>query len=352
MSERNATPASARGLVMLQLIGSRATQVMALMVRMDLADAIGDGESDLDELSRSCEIAPELLNRLLRALTSLGLCVESAPGKFALTDAGALLRKKHPDSLYEFVRFHTSPVTLQPWTLLEHSIRTGRPAFDKYFGTPLYQYFANDPELSAQFNAAMHEESRTAAGAVAEHYDFSPFGVVTDIGGGDGTLITTILKHNPGLNGVVFDTAEGAAQAAGTVRAAGLGRRCTIATGDFFDTIPAGSDLYLLKSTIHNWNDERAVTILRNCRAAMSDHGRLLIIDVVLPDRAAPDSAELDPYIKDLQMLVLVGGQERTRAEFDQLCAQAGLTITDVVPLPPHVGLSIIEIAPTEVSPA
>jgi cyclopropane fatty-acyl-phospholipid synthase-like methyltransferase len=346
MAEWNATQAGARGLVMRQLSGSRVTLLLTLMVRMDLADAIGDGESDLDELSRSYEIAPELLNRLLRALASLGMCVESAPGKFALTDAGALLRRKHPDSLYEFARFHTSPVTLQPWTHLEHSIRTGRPAFDETFGMPIYQYFAHNPELSARFNAAMHEESRTAADAVAEHYDFSPFSVVTDIGGGDGTLITAILKRNPGLNGVVFDTAEGSAQTADTVRAAGLDGRCTIATGDFFDTIPSGSDLYLLKSTIHNWNDERAAAILRNCRAAMSDNGRLLIIDSVLPDTAALDSAELNPYIKDLQMLVLVGGQERTRAEFDQLCARAGLTITDVVPLPPHVGLGMIEIAP------
>lgn len=345
MTELNATQAAARGLLMRLGGGSRVTQVVTLMVRMDLADAIGDGESDLDELSRSYEIAPELLNRLLRALTSLGLCVESAPGKFALTDAGALLRRKHPDSQYEFLRFHTSPVTLQPWTLLEHSIRTGRPAFDETFGMPIYPYFANNPELSAQFNAAMHEESRTAADAVAEHYDFSPFSMVTDIGGGDGTLITAILKRNPGLGGVVFDTPEGAAQTADRVRAAGLDGRCTIATGDFFDTIPAGSDLYLLKSTVHNWNDERATTILRNCRTAMSNNARLLIIDTVLPDTATLDSAELNPYLKDLQMLVLVGGQERTRAEFDQLCTQAGLTITDVVPLPPRIGLSIIEIA-------
>ncbi|AXB41386.1 methyltransferase [Amycolatopsis albispora] len=336
----------ARGTLMRRLFGSRATEVVALMARMDLADAIGDGVADAEVLARSYDLAPDRLHRLLRALTSLGMCAESAPGKFTLTEAGALLRQDHPESMYDFARFHTAPETLRPWTSLERSLYTGRAAFEEHFGQPLYDHLADHPELSARFAAAMSEESRTTAETIAEHYDFGPFRTVTDIGGGDGTLITAILRRNPGLHGTVFDTAEGVAQAADRVRAAGLGDRCVITTGDFFTAVPAGSDLYLIKSTLHNWDDEHAVRILRSCRAALGEHGRLLIIDVLLPERVGPDPAGLNPYIKDLQMLVLVGGQERTLADFDRLTAAAGLAIGSVVALPAHVGLSLIEARP------
>ncbi|MFE5742520.1 methyltransferase [Streptomyces celluloflavus] len=346
MAEWNAAQLKARRTLMQRLFGSRITEVVSLAARMDLPDAIGEGESAATDLARRYEIPPEQMNRLLRALASQGLCEERAPGKFALTDVGSLLRKEHPGSLYDFARFHTAPETLRPWTRLEDSIRTGRTAFDEHFGRPLYEYLADEPELTALFNAAMSEESRETADTVVEHFDFGPYTTVTDIGGGDGTLIIAILERHPGLNGVIFETVEGAAQSAGTLKAAGLDGRCAVATGDFFDAVPAGSDLYVIKSVIHNWNDERAAAILRNCRAAMSAESRLLIIDVVLPELVTPDTVGLDPYIKDLQMLVLVGGKERTRADFDQLCAQAGLTITRVVPLPSHVGLSVIEIAP------
>ncbi|MFV0129767.1 methyltransferase [Streptomyces sp. HMX112] len=346
MAEWNAAQLQARGTLLGRLFGSRVTEVVGLMARMDLADAIGDAEVDLADLARRYDIAPGQLNRLLRALASLDMCEETAPGRFRLTESGALLRKDHPDSLYAFARFHTSPVTLRPWTRLEENIRTGRTAFDEHFGMPLYEYFAQDAELTALFNTAMSQESHETAATVADHYDFGGFTEVTDVGGGDGTLIAAILDRHPGLKGVVFETVEGAAQAAGTMKAAGLEGRCRIATGDFFASVPPGSDLYVIKSVIHNWNDERAAAILRNCRAAMSDSSRLLIIDVVLPETAAPDAAGLNPYIKDLQMMVLVGGRERTRADFDALCAQADLRVTDVVPLPSHVGLSVIEIAP------
>ncbi|MEU7183641.1 MULTISPECIES: methyltransferase [Streptomyces] len=347
MTEWSTAQTDARRTLMQWVFGARATEVVSVATRMDLADTIGDGEADVTELARGYEIPPEQLNRLLRALASLGLCTEPRPGIFALTEAGSLLRKGHPASLHDFAGFHTAPVSLAPWSRLESNIRTGRTAFDEHFGMPIYEYLGNEPELSAVFNTAMSQETHRTAATLTEHYDFGRFTTVTDIGGGDGTLLASILKGRPGLSGVVFDTAEGAGQAAGTIKAAGLEKRCTVATGNFLEAIPAGADLYMIKSVIHNWDDDRAATILRNCRTAMSAGSRLLIVDVVLPETVIPDSSELNPYLKDLQMMVLVGGKERTRADFEKLCTRAGLTLTDIVTLPSHVGLSLIEAVPS-----
>jgi len=351
MAETDDERAGARSLLMQRLFGSRVTEVLAAMARLDLADAIGDGIADVHDLARSCDLPADGLHRLLRALAGLGMCEESEPGKFALTASGALLRKDHPESVYDFARFHTAPETTRPWTNLEQALRTGRPTFDEHFGSPLYEYMAGHPELSARFAAAMRGESLATADTIAEHYDFSPYRTVTDVGGGDGTLITAILRRHPDLRGTIFETPEIAERAAERVRAAGLHDRCAVVSGDFFDLVPGGADLYLVKSTLHNWDDEHVVRILSSCRTALADRGRLLVIDVVLPDRAEPDPAELNPYVKDLQMLVLLGGRERTRAHLDRLCARAGLAIDRVLPLPPHVGLSLTEVVPAPAGP-
>ncbi|KNB53318.1 methyltransferase [Streptomyces caatingaensis] len=346
MAHRSPEQHEARRLLMQWIFGSRATEVLVTALRLNLPGLLGDGEADVADLARSCDVPAAQLNRLMRALASLGLCTEPAPGRYALTEAGALLRDEHPESLGDFARFHTSPVALEPWSRLESSLRTGRTAFDEHFGVPLYAYFADKPELTATFNSAMSQESNKVAAELPVSYDFGRYGTVMDVGGGDGTLLTSILRRHEGVRGVVFESAEGAAQAAGTVKAAGLEGRCSVATGDFFRSVPAGADLYVIKSVIHNWDDERAATILRNCREAMPEHGRLIVVDVVLPETvpaASSDAPEINPYIKDLQMQILVSGKERTRADFESLCATAGLRVTDVLPLPAYTGFSIVE---------
>ncbi|MQA12068.1 MAG: methyltransferase [Pseudonocardiaceae bacterium] len=347
MTESSTVQADAHRTLMQWLWGAMATQVVSVAVRLELADAIGNDGADIDDLAKTSDIPAQRLIRLLRALVGLGLCTEARPGRFTLTPAGSLLRKQNPGSLHDYARLVAEPIVQESWARLEFSMRTGRIAFEEAFGMPAFEYLANDPELSALFNSAMSQGTREAAAVLPEHYDFSQFTTVTDVGGGDGTLLTAILKRHPDLQGVVFDTAEGAAPAAETVRAAGLSGRCTVATGDFCDAVPAGADLYLLKSVLHNWDDDRAATILGNCRAAMPTHGRLLIIDPVLPDTADSTIPAENPYLIDLDMLVLVGGKERTRADFEQLCTRAGFTIADVTALPPQNGLSVIEAAPT-----
>jgi hypothetical protein len=159
-------------------------------------------------------------------------------------------------------------------------------------------------------------------------------------------LLTAVLAHHPHLRGTVFDTADGAAQAPDTIRAAALSERCDVAHGDFFHAVRSGADLYVLKSIVHDWSDEEASRILRNCRSAIASHGRLLLIEPVLPE-LVPQNARAGIYLSDLNMLVNIGGRERTRAEFDELCDRSGFAVTRVQPLPEHVGFYTIEAAPT-----
>jgi SAM-dependent methyltransferase len=347
MTESNAVRFDARRTLMQLVFGTMATQVLGMATRMDLADAIGDNGSNIDDLAKMYDIRRERINRLVRAFASLGMCVERSPGRFALTDTGSLLRKDNPGSLHDFVQLMTEPVIQEAWLHTESSIRTGRTAFDEVFGMPVFKYFADKPELSALFNSAMSQRTQAegVATTLSEKYDFSRFSTVVDVGGGDGTLLTAILKCYPHLHGVVFDTVEGVAQAADTVKAAGLSERCTVTAGDVFDSLPVGADLYLLKSVIHMWDDDRAATILERCRAVLPPHGRLLIIEPILPETVYVDASE-NLYLTDLHMLGVVGGKERTRTDFEQLCTRSGFTVSMSFRLAPQVDFCLIDAAP------
>lgn len=335
----------ARRRLMQLVFGGMAVHVVGTAARMNIAQAIGDEGAAAEDIAGIHGVPTQRMTRLLRALAALGLCAETDPGSFVLTEAGMLLRDDHPGSVRSIVRMFTDPVMLGGWPQLETAVRTGRTTFDDVFGRPFFEHLATEPELSALFNTSMSQGTRAVAAALPEAYDFDRYTTVTDVGGGDGTLLTAILGRSRDLHGVVFDTAEGAAQAGDTISAAGLAGRCTVVTGDFFETVPAGADLYMLKSIIHDWDDDRASTILETCRAALPADGRVLIIEPILPDTVPP---EVPPgfYLSDLNMLVNVGGRERTRADFEHLCASSGLAVTAVEPLPPEIGFSLIEAVP------
>lgn len=326
------------------LNGAMAAQLVRAAVTMNLADTIGEDELTTEELAAAHGIPADRLVRLLRALTAVGVCVERRPGRFALSDTGRLLRVESPDSAHALVRMFTDELILGTWPRLLYSVRTGDPAFDDVFGRPLFDYLTDRPDLAALFTVAMGQSCRAVADALPGAFDFGAFTVVTDLGGGDGTLLASVLRHHPGLRGVVFDRAATVAhQVAETAGAAGVGDRCTAVVGDFFDAVPTGSDLHLLKSVLHEWDDERAATLLEHSRAALPGHGRLLIIEPVLAE-VVPADADPGPYLSDLNMMVLLGGRERTRADFARLCARAGFTVTGVVPLAAE--LSLIEATP------
>ncbi|WP_028934394.1 methyltransferase [Pseudonocardia spinosispora] len=334
-----------RGRLTQLVFGQMAGQVVATAADLGLADLIGDGERSGTELAGKIDADPGAVTRLLRALAALGLLTETTPDSFALTGMGTLLRSDGPDSLLEFVRMFSDPAMLAAWRELGSAVRTGHTTFDQVFGVSFFDHLAANPELSARFNTSMRQATQLVASALPASYHFGRFHTVLDIGGGDGTLLTAVLGAHPGLRGVVYDTASGLAQAGATFQQTGLADRCTTTTGDFFTSVPGGADLYLIKSIVHDWNDDQVNTILGHCRRVIPDNGRLLIIEPVLPEKV-DGSVRPGLYLSDLNMLVNVGGRERTLVDFDLLCARAGFTLSDLRLLPGPSGFSLIEATP------
>ncbi|WP_417851973.1 methyltransferase [Streptomyces monticola] len=310
--------------------------------RLKVVELLGDKERAAADVAEEAGTQHQAMTRLLRALTGLGLLQECAPDTFAVTSAGALLDPGRPDSLVSLVDMFTEPAMSRAWERLDESVRTGEAAFDAIFGKDFFSHLRDEPELSARFNAAMSQGTAATAAALPEAFDFGRFTTVTDVGGGDGTLLAAVLRAYPSLNGVVYDTDEGLAQAPVTLRRDGLEERCSLVAGDFFDAVPEGGDLYLLKSILHDWSDDRARTILGHIREALPPEGRVLILEAVLPEVVDPARPGLT-YLTDLNMLVNLGGRERTRADFEFLCHSAGLTIVDVSPLPAPNPFCLIE---------
>ncbi|RFU85014.1 methyltransferase [Streptomyces triticagri] len=335
----------ARGALGRIIFGAMAAHTVGAATRLGVLDLIGDGERTADELAAAAGTQPQATVRLLRALTGLGILTERAPGSFAATPVGALMRKDVPGSLFSFIRMFTDPAMLRAWEQLDESVRTGETAFDKVFGTDFFSHLAEQPELSAEFNAAMSQGTLDTAQRLPTAFDFSRYSTVADIGGGDGTLLSAILRAHPTLRGILFDSPEGLAQAGTQLAAEIAGGRCSLITGDFFATVPAGAEVYVLKSVIHDWSDARCAEILGHCRREIPDGGRLLIIEPVLPPVVDPATAGAT-YLTDLNMLVNVGGRERTRDDFEQLCRDTGFAIRDVTPFGAPNPFCLIEAEP------
>ncbi|MEU0691661.1 methyltransferase [Streptomyces uncialis] len=352
--EVRAADGADRELIVRLAFGSMAAQTLRAAARLRVVELIGDRRRPAADVAAEAGAQPQPMARLLRALASLGLLREHASGTYSVAPAGALLDPARPDSLLSFVRMFTEPTMTRAWEHLDDSVRTGRTSFDTVFGTDFFGHVARHPELSADFNAAMGQASRDTAAVLPHAYDFGRFSRITDVGGGDGTLLAAVLAAHPGLTGVVLDTAEGLAEAPGTLERQGLTERCALTCGDFFRAVPAGSDVHLMKSVLHDWADDQVVTILSHCREVLPPGGVVLIVDPVLPEAAGtPTGTEVDPevdlgeggvtYLTDLNMLVNVGGRERTRRDFEDVCRRAGLTLTSITPLTGAAPFSLIE---------
>lgn len=324
--------------------GGMAAQVVSVATRLKLPDAFGDDERSAEEIAGEYSASPQAMNRLLRALAALEVLTEVVPGRYRLAPLGSLLRTDEPRSMHAFARMFTDPIMLRAWEQLDVAVRTGGTTFEDAFGTDFFGHLKSEPEMSALFNGAMSQATRATASVLPGAYDFGRFQTLVDVGGGDGTLLAAVLGEHPQLRGIVFDTEEGSAQAPKTLRAAGVADRCPVETGDFFAGVAPGGDLYLVKSILHDWDDERAASILRHCRTHLPEHGRLLIVEPVLAETVdkAPSPTI---YLSDLNMLVNVGGLERTRADFEKLCALAGFTLTTVTALG-TTGMSLLEATP------
>ncbi|MBX3027418.1 hypothetical protein KF840_21175 [bacterium] len=316
-------------------------QALHAAARLGVADAIAaDGTASAD-VARAIGADPLATHRLLRALVALELCRRTDDGRFLLTPLGACLRADAPDSVRAWVLLMGGDMVWRSWGRLADCVRAGECAPRLFEGKDAFESMADHPLERAIFDQSMQELTRRAAPALVAAYDFAAARTVVDVGGGHGALLAAVLAAHPHLRGTVFDLAHCAEGAAGLAGEAGVGDRCGFASGSFFDSVPPGADVYLLKSVIHDWDDERSRAILRACRAALRPGARLLLIEVVVPER--PGTAPLDQMIAgtDLNMLVMTGGRERTEAEYRALCEAAGLRVNRI--LPTATAFSVVE---------
>ncbi|MFF3290923.1 methyltransferase [Streptomyces sp. NPDC003023] len=323
--------------------GYMTAHSIGVAAELGIADLIKDEVRGSDELAAESNTHEPSLRRLLRTLTAVGLTTEPEPGRFALTDIGSQLRSDSPDSLRAFSRMFCHPILLRAWQGLGHSVATGDRAFDHVYGKDFYTYVADQGEANTLFNEAMGEESRIAAAQLASGYDFSQAKKIVDLGGGDGTLLAAILPTHPHLNGIVFDSPSGVAEAPETIKKAGLEERCEARAGDFFQDIPTDGDLYVIKSVFQDWSDEDSYALLRSCRAHIPDSATLLIVGSVLPETSSPEQPIM--FFTDLNMLVNTGGRERTENEFRAMLQETGFSVQQVL-IGAAGPLSIIEARP------
>jgi hypothetical protein len=321
--------------------GCWISQALYVAAKLGIADLLQEGPQSCARLAEATQTHAGALYRVLRALASVNVFAEDEAGHFSLTPLADLLRTDALGSLRAFAIMLGTPEHWRAWEGVLHSVRTGQPAFDQVFGIPLFQYFPTHPEAAQIFDDAMTSRSGQENTAIVATYDFAAAHTVVDVGGGQGTLLASILDVHPNARGVLFDLPHVIAPARTRLERAGQTARWEFVAGDFFAAVPAGGDLYLLKKVIHDWDDERAQRILTNCRTAMSSTGRLLLIEPVIPPGNAPS------FNKLLDLLMLVwngGGRERTEREHQGLLASAGLHLSRIIPT--RAGLSIIEAVP------
>ena len=308
--------------------GFWVSQAIYVAAELGLADLLADGPRTADDLAAAAGAHAPSLYRILRLLASEGVFAEAEDGRFELTPmATALRRDAGPPRLS--VLFLGQGASWRAAGSLLHTARTGETAFARVHGAEFFEYYRQHPDERALFDQLMAANTTPAARAVAAAYDFSQIGTVVDVGGGRGALAVELLRAHPHLRGVVFDQPAVAAGAREAIAAAGLTGRCQAVGGDFFAAVPEGGDAYLLKFILHDWDDERAVAILRACRRAVPEDGRLLVVELLLPRGNAPSFAKT----QDVNMLINLGGRERTEAEYGALYAAAGFDLTRVIPV-------------------
>ncbi len=301
-----------------------------------IADLLQDGPRSIAELAAATQTHPDSLYRLLRALTSVGFFEEMNTDvafeerHFAQTPLSQYLCQDVPGSMYALVRLSGLEWEHRSWSQLAYSIRTGQPAFDHIFGKSCWQYLAEDrPDEGAIFHQAMSVFSQTANAALVQAYDFSGIETLMDVGGGQGTFLLAILQAHPALQGVLFDQAQAVEGARELIAQAGLEKRCRVMAGDFFASLPSGGvDGCILKQVLHDWDDQRCLTILRNCRRVLEPGKKLLIAELVLPESHAPAFGSF----LDLELLLNMYGRVRTEKQYRSLLEQSGFMLKRIVP--------------------
>ena len=312
-----------------QLIGNTGfVHAILVAANLGLADLLKDGPLSIADLAEATGTHARSLYRMLRALASRGIFSEDADGRFSLTALADPLRSDAPDSIHNWALFVGSEAELQTWAHLSYSVRTGKPAFEHIFGKGWFDYLDDQPEMAQIFNKLMTGGSTSDGGAIIEAYDFSVYRKIVDVGGGHGALLAHILEQAPQSSGVLFDAPSVIAGATGAIDTQVNQGRAERVAGNFFEAVPNGGDAYVLKYIIHDWDDERAIVILKNCRQAMAENGRVLLVEMVIPAGNAPSPGKF----LDLEMLLYFYSRERTEAEYCDLLQQAGLELITITP--------------------
>lgn len=312
-------------------------RALYVATKLGVADQLAGGPRSAAELADATRSDAGALRRVLRLLATAGVFEELEDGRFALTPLSECLRADVPGSARDMVLLFSGVTVQDAWRELEHCVRTGEPVYRLRGQTDPFAEMAKDPATMAAFDAAMASGTRFAAHAVAATYDFSDLGTLVDVGGGNGTLLLTILAAHPHLRGVVFDQPAAAERARAAIAAAGMAERCSAVGGDFFVEVPRGGDAYLLKHVIHDWEDARAIAILESCRRAMAPGARVMVIEGLYPARVDRSLASRGAAANDVNMLVHTGGRQRSEQEMRDLYDAAGFRLTRIVPTPANV---------------
>jgi O-methyltransferase domain/Dimerisation domain len=321
------------------MTGYWVTQAIYAAAKLGIADLLEKAPLHCDELANRTKCDASSLYRTLRALASVGIFTEIAPREFAITPLAALLRTTVPNSMRSLAIMYAEE-QYRAWGEMLYSVRTGQPAFEHQFGMGVFEYFAQNPAAGTIFNEAMSGLTSQTADAFAKAYNFSAFKTIVDVGGNLGTMLAAILREYPLAQGILFDRPNVVATAAEHFAKAGLDKRCRCVAGDFFASVPTGGDAYLLAAILHDWDDDRCLAILTKCREVMPAHGKLLVVEFVLPAGDVPHPGKW----LDLHMLVMAGGRERTQTQYKDLFISAGFNLTQVSSLPS--GQSVLEAVP------
>lgn len=318
------------------LLGFMKSQAIHVAAKLKIADQLKNGPKPVEEIADAVNVDRDTLYRLLRALAGMGVFSEQEDRIFGLTPMASALLSDIPGSLQPFAVMIGDRSWWGSWGDLFYSVKTGESAIDHLLGMTFNDYLEKHPDISKVLNEVMTSVSDVSNPAIVGSYDFSKFGTVVDVGGGQGSLVTAVLKGNPKLHGILFDHPR----VVESVEAmnADLGGRLEIIGGDFFKEVPVDGDVYVLKQIIHNWDDDQAVRILQNCRQAMKSEGRLLVIEGLIE----PGSEASITKLFDLHMLATAsGGRERTESEYCLLFEAAGFGLSKIIPTPSSY--SIIE---------
>lgn len=329
-------PAEAQ--VMQMITAQFVSRLVYLIALLKIPDFLDEGPKTAEELALLTKTDARSLYRVLRSVSSLGFFKRNAAGQFSLQPLGETLRSGTP--VYAAALVMGGELTAHSLDNLLYSVETGKTGFEKAMGMPTFEWLAGHPEEAALFNRTMIGFHGMEPPAVAAAYDFSAFRTIADVGGSTGNMLCTILGQHVGPRGILFDLPHVTEAAPALIEQKGLTDRIRIEPGSFFETVPAGADAYLLSHVIHDWSEEECLTILGNCHRAIGTAGRLLLVEMVLPEDDTPHPGKM----LDMVMLSMSGGQERTASEYGTLLEKAGFRMTRVIPTASPV--SVVEAVP------